>query len=419
MGHRFGGGTGFMANGIFRLTPKAVDALSQPGRYSDGGGLYLWVRPSTRANAIPDAVVKSWLVRLQKDGRRRDIGLGGYPKLKLAAARKMAETVIEQMMQGIDPVAARVAVSTCPTFEKACKARHKELVPSFRNVKHAAQWLTSLETYAWPVLGSLPVDGVTPAHVRDALLPIWLAKPETAKRVHQRIVDVLTWCVAEGHREDVPMLSAKALALPKVDRQAEHHAALAFEAVPAFLEALREREGISRLALEVLILTAARSGEVRGATWSEVDLEAKLWTVPAARMKRGKEHLVPLSPAALAAFDRAKQYRRDVAPGEPDLVFPSPHKGGAMSDMALTKLLRDIGAGVTAHGFRSSFRDWTSEKTNFPGEVAEMALAHAIGSKTEAAYRRGALLEKRRELMNAWGRFCTAECGKVVKLGAV
>lgn len=406
-----------MANGIFKLSPREVETLSQPGRYADGGGLYLWVRPSTRKGAIPDTVVKSWLVRMQKDGRRRDIGLGGYPKLKLAAARKMAETVIEQMMQGIDPVAAREVASTCPTFAKASKARHKELVPSFRNAKHAAQWLTSLETYAWPVLGSLPVDSVTPAHVRDALLPIWLTKPETAKRVHQRIVDVLTWAVAKGHRTEVPLLSAKALALPKVDREAEHHAALAFDAVPAFFASLREREGVSRLALEALILTAARSGEIRGATWDEIDLEAKLWAVPGARMKRGKEHVVPLSPAAVAAFERAKQYRRDVEPGEPDLVFPSPHKGGALSDMALTKLLRDLGAGVTAHGFRSSFRDWAAEKTNVPNEVAEIALAHAIGSKTEAAYRRGALLEKRRELMNAWGRFCTCDGGKVVKLG--
>jgi hypothetical protein len=171
-----------VAGGIYRLSPKEVHSLSRPGRYADGGGLYLWVRPSTREGAIPDAVVKSWLVRMQKGGRRRDIGLGGYPKLKLAAARKAAETVVEQMMTGVDPVAARKAVSTCPTFAKAAKARHKELAPGFRNDKHAAQWLSSLETYAFPVLGGLPVDSVTPAHVRDALLPIWLDKPETAKR---------------------------------------------------------------------------------------------------------------------------------------------------------------------------------------------------------------------------------------------
>ena len=394
-----------MANGIYRLTPKEVESLAKPGRYADGGGLYLWVRPSARAVPEGQGVVKSWLVRLQKDKQRRDIGLGGYPKLKLAAARRAAEAVIEQMMEGIDPVAARKAVSTCPTFEKAAKTRHKELAPGFRNEKHAAQWLMSLQTYAFPVLGKLPVDTVTPAHVRDALLPIWLEKSETAKRVHQRIVDVLTWTVAKGHRSQVPLLSAKALALPKVDREAEHHAALDFDKVPAFLSALREREGVSRLALEALILTAARSGEIRGATWDEVDLEAKLWTVPGSRMKRGKEHVVPLSPQATEAFNRAKLYRRDVEPGQPDLVFPSPNKGGPLSDMALTKLLRDLHAGVTAHGFRSSFRDWAAEKTSFPGDVAEMALAHAIGNKTEAAYRRGALLEKRRELMNAWGRF--------------
>jgi len=398
-----------MANGIHKLSFKMIESLREPGRYSDGGGLYFWVRSTGTRN---------WIVRIQKDGTRRDIGLGGYPKLKLAAAREAAEAVIGQIMAGVDPVAARKTASTCPTFEKAAKARHKELVPGFRNYKHAAQWLSSLESYAFPVLGKLPVDTITPAHVRDALLSIWLTKPETAKRVHQRIVDVLTWTVAEGHRTEVPILSAKALALPKVDREAEHLAALDFDAVPEFLRTLQEREGVSRLALEALILTAARSGEIRGAAWDEINLEVKLWTVPGSRMKRGKEHIVPLSPAAVDAFERAKLFRRAVQPGQPDLVFPSPHKGGLLSDMALTKLLRDLGMGVTAHGFRSSFRDWTAEKTGFPGEVAEMALAHAIGNKTEAAYRRGALLKKRRELMNAWGRFCTTEGGKVVRMGA-
>ena len=398
-----------MAGGNNRLSVKQVDALVKPGRYADGGGLYLWVRASARQKASPDSVVKSWLVRLQRDGRRRDFGLGGYPKLKLAAARKAAEALVEQVMAGLDPVAARKTESTCPSFERAARARHKELVPTFRNVKHRAQWLSSLETHAWPVLGSLPVDKVTAAHVRDALLPIWLSTPETASRVHQRIVDVLTWCVAKGYRPDVPLLTAKALALPQLARKTVHHAAMPFGAVPGFLETLRGRDGVSRLALEALILTAARSGEIRGATWGEVDLEAKLWTVPASRMKAGREHLVPLSPLAVAAFERAKLFRRAVQPGEPDLLFPSPNKAAPLSDMALTKLLRDLGAGVTAHGFRSSFRDWVSEATAFSGEVAEMALAHSIGNKIEAAYRRGALLDKRRELMGAWGRFCTAE----------
>lgn len=407
-----------MAGGKHVLTPKKVEGALKPGRHADGGGLYLWVRPSKRSEALKSDVVKSWLVRFQKDGMRRDIGLGGYPKVKLAAARRLAETVVEQLMAGVDPVAARKAETTCPTFEKAAKARHNEVAPGFRNAKHAAQWLSSLEAYAWPVLGSLSVDVVTPAHVREALLPIWLSKPETAKRVHQRIVDVLTWSVAKGYRADLPMLTAKALSLPKVEHEAEHHAAMPFAGVPAFLEALRAREGVSRLALEALVLTAARSGEIRGATWDELDFEAKLWTVPASRMKRGKEHVVPLSEAALDAFRRATMFRRSVKPGEPDLLFPSPHKGGALSDMALTKLLRDLGAGVTAHGFRSSFRDWTAEETSFPGEVAEMALSHAIGSKVEAAYRRGNLLEKRRALMEAWGRFARGGGATVVRLAA-
>jgi integrase len=252
--------------------------------------------------------------------------------------------------------------------------------------------------------------------VRDALLPIWLDKPETARRVLQRITDVLTWAVAKQYRHDMPLLSAKALRMPKQAKGHAHHAAMPYAEVPAFLSLLREREGMSRLALEFAILTAARSGEVRGATWDEIDLEAALWTVPGSRMKAGRAHVVPLSPAALDCLRRAQALRTAPKPGKPDLLFPSPMTGGAMSDMALTKLLRDLGVGVTAHGFRSSFRDWASEETAFPGEVAEMALAHSIADKTEAAYRRGDLLAKRRGLMDAWGRFVTGESGAVVQL---
>lgn len=229
------------------------------------------------------------------------------------------------------------------------------------------------------------------------------------------VTDVLTWAVAKQYRPDMPLLSPKGLRMPKQPKGQVHHAAMPFDAVPAFLGLLREREGISRLALEALILTAARSGEIRGATWDEVDLEASLWTVSAERMKAGKEHVVPLSPAAIEAFRRALPYRKPKG-ADGDLVFPGMVKGKPLSDMALTKLLRDMGANCTAHGFRSSFRDWAAERTAFPAEVAEMALAHAIGSKVEAAYRRGNLLEKRRGLMDAWGRFVTGESGAVVQL---
>jgi integrase len=384
-----------------------VESLKAPGRYADGGGLYLLIRGGG---------AKYWLARLQKGGKRRDIGLGSWPGVSLAEARERLREVARAVEAGRDPVAERKRAAGMPSFAEAAAKRHAELGPTFRNRKHRAQWLASLEAYAFPVLGTLGVDAVEASHVRDALLPIWLEKPETARRVLQRCADVMAWGVAHGYRDAVPMLSAKALRLPRQRAAAVHHAAMPYAEVPAFLSLLREREGMSRLALEFAILTAARSGEVRGATWDEIDLEAALWTVPAARMKAGRAHVVPLSPAALDCLKRAQALRTAPKPGEPDLIFPSPITGGPMSDMALTKLLRDLGAGVTAHGFRSSFRDWASEETAFPGEVAEMALAHSIADKTEAAYRRGDLLAKRRGLMDAWGRYCTGEGAGVVRL---
>jgi integrase len=384
-----------MATARHLLNPTRIEALKEAGRYADGAGLFLFVRPTG---------TKNWIVRVQKDGRRRDIGLGGYPKLTLAKARQRAVEVQSQVEEGLDPVLERKKAAGCPTFEKAAEARHAELAPGFRNAKHAAQWLSSLDAYAFPSLGRLTVDKVTSAHVRDALMPIWLDKPETARRVHQRIVDVLVWAVAKQYRADVPLLTSKALRLPRQSEAVVHHAAMPFDDVAAFLADLRARDGVSRLALEALILTAARSGEIRGATWNEVDLERRLWTVPADRM--------PLSKAAVAAFTRAKAYKR----AGTNLVFPGMVRGQPLSDMALTKLLRDLETGVTAHGFRSSFRDWCSERTSFPSEVAEMALAHSITSKVEAAYRRGNLLEKRRELMEAWGRFCESAAAQVIVL---
>ncbi|WP_448577746.1 tyrosine-type recombinase/integrase [Thermaurantiacus sp.] len=384
------------------LSAAAVEALATPGRHADGGGLYLHVRTGGS---------KNWVVRVQKNGRRRDIGLGGYPKLRLADARKRAAEVLRQIELGLDPVAERKRAAGMPSFRQAAAARHRELEKGFRNAKHRAQWLSSLEAHVCPVLGDMGIDAIGAAHVRDALLPIWLEKPETARRVLQRIGDVLAWGVAQGYRDAMPLLTAKALRLPKQSRAVAHHAAMPFAEVPAFIALLREREGVSRVALEFAILTAARSGEVRGATWDEIDLAARLWTVPAERMKAKRAHQVPLSDAALDCLERARPFRRAVTPGEPDLLFPSTFKGGPMSDMALTKLIRDLGLAVTAHGFRSSFRDWTAEATDFPAEVAEMALAHAIASPVEAAYRRGQLLEKRRALMQAWGRFCTSGGG--------
>jgi len=391
------------------LTDTTVRNSKDPGRYGDGDGLYLVVAPSGS---------KSWVVRVQKDGRRRDIGLGGYPKASLKLARERAREVRSQVEAGADPVAERKRAAGVPTFRLAAAKVHTEHARGWRNSKHGAQWISTLATYAFPTIGELGTDKVDPGHVRDLLAPIWLEKPETAKRVLQRVATVLDWGFSKGWRAaELPRRSILK-GLPKQGRKVVHHKAMPFDDVPAFLVRLREREGVSRLALEALILTAVRSGMVRGAVWEELDLDRALWTIPAERMKKGVEHIVPLSPAAVDAFRRALVYRRPADPARPDLVFPGMIRGKALSDMALTKLLRDMGLDVTAHGFRSSFRDWTAERTNIPNEVAEMALAHTIASKSEAAYRRGNLLDKRRQLMDRWAQFCTGEAGKVVRLVA-
>ena len=401
-----------------KLSATGIQALKEPGRYGDGDGLFFWVRPSSKKESAGKAVSKSWIVRVQKAGKRRDIGLGGYPKVSLARARERAGEIRSQVEDGLDPVAERKKSAGMPTFKEAAGLVYAEHEKGWRNAKHAAQWMRTLESYVFPAIGDKPISAVEHGQVRDILAPIWLTKAETARRVLQRIATVCDWGFSKGYRPaELPRRSI-VKGLPRQPKRDGHFAAMPFEGVPAFVERLREREGISRLALEAVILTAVGSGEIRGAVWDEVDLEAALWTIPAARMKAGKAHVVPLSPAAVDAFRRAIPYRKRQVKSRPDLVFPGQNKGMPLSDMALTKLLRDMDIKVTAHGFRSSFRDWVAEKTSFAGEVAEMALAHAIGSKVEAAYRRGNLLEKRRQLMDAWGRFVTSENGKVVQIAS-
>jgi integrase len=387
-----------------KLTVAGVNAIKETGRYADGQGLYLVVAAGGS---------KSWVVRMQKDGRRRDVGLGGYPKVALAAARRRAAEIRTMIEDGRDPVAERKQSRDIPTFLEAAKVVHGELRAGWSD-KTAALWLATLEAYAFPALGSKRIDAIEPAHVRDLLAPIWFEKPETAKRVFQRVATVLDWGFSKGFRSiELPKRSI-AKGLGKRPTRVQHHAALPYADVPAFMDRLQSSETAARLALAAAILTAARSGEIRGARWSEVDLKAKLWTVPAGRMKMKEAHVVPLSPQALAVFQRAAAHRRTGS----DLVFPSPMAGKVLSDMALTKLLRDMGETVTAHGFRSSFRDWAAEQTGFPGDVVEKALAHSIRDKVEAAYRRGDLLEKRRALMAAWGGYCAGAVGKSLRLVA-
>ena len=385
-----------------KLNPAQVRNLTVPGRYMDGDGLMLEVKPSGS---------KSWVVRLQAGGKRRDYGLGSLKDIGLSDARDLARDYRRKLRLGLDPIAARRTVSTTPTFAEAAATVHEEHKRGWRNGKHGAQWLSTLKTYAFPAIGKLPVDAVSAGQVRDLLADIWLTKPETARRVRQRIGTVMDYAHGKGWREPFVM-SAVNKALPKQPRKSGRFEALSYSEVPAFIAKLRERESVGRLALEALVLTAARSGEVRLARWCEIDLDKATWTLPAERMKAGKTHVVPLSPAAVNAFERAAEFRT----GGSDLVFPGMKRGRPLSDMTLLKILRDMKVDATVHGFRSSFRDWCAEETSFPGEVAEAALAHAIPNKVEAAYRRTDFLEKRRKLMENWGVFCSASSGKILRL---
>ncbi|HYG85076.1 MAG TPA: integrase arm-type DNA-binding domain-containing protein [Azospirillum sp.] len=392
-----------------KLTAVQVRNLKEPGRYVDGRGLML---------VIGTDGSRKWVLRLQKGGRRRDFGLGSERDVKLAEARDEAENIRKQVRAGLDPAAERrKAAQKIPTFKEAAVQVHAEHKGSWKNAKHAAQWLATLQEYAFPTLGELTVDKIDTPQVRDALLPIWLEKPETARRVRQRIGTVLDWAATKGYRSGENPVRGVSKGLPRQPKGQEHFAALPWRKVPEFMTSLHETDKagpVVKLLFEFVVLTAVRSGEARGARWSEFDLEAKTWTIPKTRMKAGVAHVVPLSEPALAVLKQAREHRStDDADA---LVFPGERSGKPMSDMALTMLLRRMGAGCTAHGFRSSFRDWCAEATNFPREVAEAALAHTLESKVEAAYRRSDLLAKRGKLMEAWAGFCCGGGGKVVAM---
>ena len=376
-----------------KLTATAAKAANKPGRYGDGDGLFLFV--DKRGG-------KSWVVRVQKDGRRRDFGLGGFAKVPLKLARERAEILRQQVEAGIDPVAERRKAAGIPTFREAAKLVHAEHKKGWKNGKHQAQWLSSLEAYAFPAFGDVSVALVDAPAVRDALAAIWLAKPETARRLRQRISTVIDWAVAKGYREGSLPMPVIDKALPKQRAKPKHHPALPYQQLPEFMSELRSRETMARLALEAAILTAARSGEVRMATWPEIDLKARTWKIPASRMKAGREHVVPLSDSACRLFAHMKAHRRPKS----DLVFPGQARGKPLSDMTLTKALRDMGRTETVHGFRSTFRDWVAEQTTYPREVAEAALAHVNSNEVEAAYLRTDYRDKRRELMQAWADYC-------------
>lgn len=383
-----------------KLNIKQVSRISKVGIHSDGGGLYLRVRRSGR----------SWFFIGTLNGKRIEIGLGSALDVTLAKAREKASAARLAVLEGQDPRKARpgpTASTQALTFGQFAMQFLDDIEDGFKNPKHRQQWRNTLTTYAASMF-ELPLTGVKTEDVLTVLQPIWLEKPETASRVRGRIERILDAAKVKGLREGENPARGRGhldLLLPKRSKaEVRHHPALPFTEMAKFMADLRTREGMAAKALVFTILTAARSGETRGMTWSEVDKASKVWTVPAARMKGHKEHQVPLSDAAMAVLDAVDEEGLEAA----DIVFPAP-RGGVLSDMTLSAVLKRMGRGdVTVHGFRSTFRDWAGETTKFEREEVEMALAHTISSSTERAYRRGRALEKRRLLMDAWAAYCSA-----------
>ncbi|HEV2678009.1 MAG TPA: integrase arm-type DNA-binding domain-containing protein [Aliidongia sp.] len=407
------------------LNAKKVETIKKVGYHADGGGLYLQV---TQGGA------KSWIYRYQIKGRRRDMGLGPLSLFSLAEARAKALAARKLAYSGIDPLDARRSESVAAaekaarsmTFRQCAEAYVAAHRPSWTNEKHAAQWPATLQNFAYPVFGEKPVSEIDVDLVMQAVEPNWSVRTETANRLRQRIEAVLDWAAVRGYRSGENPARWKGnleSLLPAKGRiaQVEHHAALAYAKMPGFMGSLRTQAGVSARALEFAILTAGRTGEVIGVRWNEIDFRARLWTVPADRMKGRKEHRVPLSAMALLILDdqaKAQVAAMEVgaSPQADAFVFPGGKPGNPLSNMALLAVLKRMKrADLTAHGFRSTFRDWAAEKSNFPSEVAEMALAHTVGDKVEAAYRRGDLFEKRRQLAEAWARFCMGASGRLAK----
>lgn len=383
------------SRGLNRLTALEVRAAKQIGWYGDGGGLYLEV----------DEHGRRWVLRLTIAGRRRDLGLGPLHKVTLPQARERAAEFRTMAYQGVDPVAtkrARRQAPPIPTFEQAANEVHRTRANGWSNGKHVDQWINTLRDHAFPLIGSKPVNIIGTPEVLKVLTPIWLAKPETARRVRQRLKTVLEWARAAGHRTGENPVDLIGDALPKANsNKIEHHAALPFAEVPKFVRALRngESELVTKLAFELLILTASRTIEIRRARWEEIDWQNKIWTRPAESMKARREHAVPLSPRAMEVLGEAKK----LAGGAPGgLIFREGDRPLSENRFLNARDALGYGERCTPHGFRSSFRDWAAETTQFSSEVVEMALAHTIKSKAEAAYRRGDLLAKRRVLMEAW-----------------
>lgn len=392
------------------LSAHIVKRIRTPGLHAVGGvaGLHL---------QVTETGARCWTLRMTVGGKRRDMGLGSLAVVSLADARQKALEARRQVQEGKDPLRERRALARAltlaqavPTFDACAKLFLASKKAEFTNPKHASQWESTLTTYASPVVGKLPVNEIDLPHILQILEPIWTTKTETASRLRGRIEDVLAWATVARHRSgDNPARWKGNLdaVLPKPGKIAkvDHHAAMPFADLPAFVAELRKRDGVAPRMVEFAILTAARSGEVRGARWEEIDFDAQAWTIPASRMKARKEHRVPLTQAAVELLGSLPHDRRE----KHALIFAS-GKGSQFSDMALTAVLRRMDVkDATVHGMRSTFRDWAGETTSFPREVIEHALAHRLKDKAEAAYARGTLFDKRRKLMDAWSRYLASE----------
>lgn len=380
-----------------RLSAAFVRTIKEPGFYGDGHGLYLKVDASG---------ARRWVQRLMIHGKRRDIGLGSASLVSLSEARERALEQRKVARAGDDPIALKRRSTGILTFEEAARKVHDLSRPTWRNEKHGDQWINTMTTYAFPALGSKRIDQISSSDVLAAISSIWNEKPETARRVKQRLSTVFKWAMANGWRTDNPAETITK-ALPKHDRsKTEHRKALPYDQVSGAIAKIRDSDAgmTTKLAFEFLVLTATRSAETREAVWSEFDLGKGVWTIPAARMKAKKPHRVPLSPRCLSILAEAKTLKRDTD----DLVFPGTKDTKPLSDMTLSKLMKDLKIAAVAHGFRSSFRDWAGETTAHPREVIEFALAHVINDKAEAAYARSDLFEKRKELMMDWSIFLIA-----------
>ncbi|MCK5748670.1 tyrosine-type recombinase/integrase [Oricola sp.] len=400
-----------MARTINRLSAAMVAKTNKTGRYGDGGGLWLQVSRSG---------TKAWLFRFMLDGKARQMGLGSVDTFSLKEARERAKQARQLLADGIDPIEAKNAQRAASRAETAKRVTFAEAMTKYiaahrsgwKSEKHAAQWTATLESYAVPVIGDLAVADIDTGHVMKILEPIWSTKTETASRLRGRIEAVLDWSRARNYREgENPARWRGHLdkLLPARSRVAKvrHHPAMPYSALPAFMERLRAIDFISGRALEFTILTGARTGETIGAKWSEIDFAAKIWTVPGDRMKGGRDHRVPLSDRAVEIL---KSSPRE---GEGGFVFPGARKGRPLSNMAMLEMLRGMEGteGLTVHGFRSTFKDWATERTNFPRDIVEAALAHVNGDKVEAAYRRGDAIDKRSRLMAAWANYCVEGVG--------